>query len=86
MIERWIAIDDRIFAATFQEHGGRRLRVSVERLPGGGWDSTVWNSESNVRYGVAASLDIAMSAAEQAAVTVSGRARPSHFINVQGRR
>jgi hypothetical protein len=85
MIERWIAVDDRVFAATFQEQGGRRLSVSVERLPGGGWDWTVWNSESNVRYGAAASLDIAMTAAEQAAVTVSGRAPSPHFINIQSR-
>jgi len=79
MIERWIAIDDRVFAATFQEEGGRRLSVSVERLPGGGWDWTVWNSVSNVRYGAAASLDDAMTAAEQAAVAVSSRAPFSRF-------
>jgi hypothetical protein len=76
MIERWIAIDDRVFAATFHEEGGCRLSVSVERLPGGGWDWTVWNSQRDVRYGAAASLDIAMTAAEQAAIRVSGRARP----------
>jgi hypothetical protein len=85
MIKRRIAVDDRVFAATFQEQGGRRLSVSVERLPGGGWDWTVWNSGTNVRYGAAASLDIAMTAAEQAAVTVSGRARSSQFINVHSR-
>jgi hypothetical protein len=86
MIERWIAIDDRVFAATFHEEGGRRLSVSVERLPGGGWDWTVWNSQRDVRYGAAASLDIAMTAAEHAAVTVSGGAPFPQFINVQSRR
>jgi hypothetical protein len=85
MIERWIAIDDRVFAATLHEDGGRRLSVSVERLPGGGWDWTVWNSQRDVRYGAAASLDIAMTAAEQAAVTVSGRSQSAHSINVQSR-
>ena len=85
MIERWVAVDDRVFAATFQEEGGRRLSVSVERLPGGGWDWMVWNSQKDVRYGAAASLDVAMTAAEQAAVTLAGRTPVPHFINVQSR-
>jgi hypothetical protein len=85
MIEKWIAVDDRVFAATFQEQGGRRLSMSVERLPGGGWDWTVWSSESNVRYGAAVSLDIAMTAAEQAAVRVSNRAPSSRSVYVQSR-
>lgn len=73
MIESWIEVDDRIFAATLQMDGRARLRLSVERLPGGGWDWTVWSSHTDVQYGAATSLDVAMSAAEQAATSVGER-------------
>jgi hypothetical protein len=73
MIESWIEVDDRIFAVTLQMDGHTRLRLSVERLPGGGWDWTVWSSHTDVQYGAAASLDVALSAAEQAAASVGER-------------
>ena len=74
MIERWIEVDDRVLAATLQKEGGTPLRLSVERLPGGGWDWTVWNSPKEVRYGAAASLDAAMTAAEAAVAVIAGGA------------
>jgi hypothetical protein len=74
MIESWVAVDDRVFAATLHEEGGDRLCVSVERLPGGGWDWTVWSSHREVRYGASASLDMAMFAAEEAVAAVGGSA------------
>jgi hypothetical protein len=70
MIEKWVEVDDRVFAATLQEDGGDQLRLSVERLPGGGWDWTVWSSHREVQYGAAASLDVAMDAAEEAVAMV----------------
>jgi len=65
-----IEVDDRIFAVALQMDGHARLRLSVERLSGGGWDWTVWSSHTDVQYGAATSLDVAMSAAEQAAASV----------------
>jgi len=76
MIESWIEVDDRVLAATLQKEGGARLRLSVERLPGGGWDWTVWHSPKEVRYGAAASLDAAMAAAEAAVAAIAESSLP----------
>jgi len=76
VIERWVAVDDRVLAATLQKEGGTHLRLSVERLPGGGWDWMVWNSPKEVRYGAAASLDAAMAAAEAAVAAIAESSLP----------
>jgi hypothetical protein len=62
-------VDDRVFAATLPA-GGDPFRVSVERMPGGGWDWTVWNSRIEPRYGATAACDAAMAAA---AAAIGGR-------------
>jgi hypothetical protein len=66
MNEGWIKVDDRIFAAAVQGEDGDQFRLSVERVPGGGWDWTVWSAKVEPRYGTAPSRDAAMVAAEAA--------------------
>jgi hypothetical protein len=72
MNEGWFKIDDRVFAAALQGEDGDQLRLSVERMPGGGWDWIVWSSRVEPRYGTAASRDVAMVAAEEAAAIIGG--------------
>lgn len=72
MNEGWTKVDDRTFAAAVQGKDGDQFRLSVERVPGGGWDWTVWSAKVEPRYGTAASRDAAMAAAE-AAVATGGR-------------
>jgi hypothetical protein len=76
MNEGWFKIDDRVFAAALQGEDGDQLRLSVERMPEGGWDWTVWSSGVEPRYGTAESRDAAMVAAEEAAAIICGSAAP----------
>jgi len=44
-------------AATLEDDGGARFRLSVEQLPDGGWDWFVWNPVLEARYGAAVSRE-----------------------------
>jgi hypothetical protein len=66
MHDRWIEVDDYVLAATIDREDGKKFRLSVEWLPTGGWDWVVWSSTAESYYGVTASCDAAMIAAETA--------------------
>src|SRR6185437_2891203 len=51
MIESWVDVDDCVCAATIEDDDGEQLHLSVEPLPDGGWDWTVWRSQVESRYG-----------------------------------
>jgi hypothetical protein len=72
MHERWIEVDDYVLAATMDRDDGKKFRLSVEWLPTGGWDWVVWSSKAESCYGVTASCDAAITAAETA-VALIGR-------------
>lgn len=72
MHDRWIEVDDYVLAATIDRDDGKKFRLSVEWLPTGGWDWVVWSSTAESYYGVTASCDAAMIAAETA-VALIGR-------------
>jgi hypothetical protein len=74
MKKRWIEVDDWIFAGTLEDDGGERFRLSVERLPAGGWDWVVWNLQLEARYGSAGSREAALTAAEAAIAMIGARA------------
>ena len=75
MIESWVDVDDCVCAATIEDDDGEQLHLSVEPLPDGGWDWTVWRSQVESRYGTAASRTTAMAAAEAAAAGIGNEGR-----------
>jgi hypothetical protein len=67
----WEQSGDAFFATV--EQGVKRFHLSVDELPGGGWDWAVWvqrNGWRIVRNGTASTAQEAMQEAERAAAAV----------------
>ena len=74
MKKYWIEMDEWIFAGILENEAGAWFRLSVERLPDGGWDWIVWNPTLEARYGAAGSHEAALTAAEAAITMIGARA------------
>ena len=68
VIGPWIRVDSASYANEMTTDTGIRVRLTLEQLPTGEWDWTVWREDQpgNSRYGVVPDPAAGFAAAEQA--------------------
>lgn len=74
----WRSLDGTLYQACAIGCGGRQVHLCVEAVPDGGWDWLVWPAENPAqnRYGVTATREDAVRAAERALAQLDWRSPP----------
>ena len=76
VVGSWRRVDNMTYANEMVTDSGLRIHLTLERLPVGGWDWTVWREDrpEDSRYGVAADPAAGFAAAERAGHDLVGAA------------
>jgi hypothetical protein len=75
-VGRWLRVDDMAYVNEMRTSTALHVRLTLERLPTGGWDWTVWRKDrpDHAHYGVVADPAAGFAAAERAARALADEA------------